>query len=320
MISPLNLVRTVIKKTNYLWGLFLVVISFLVWLVPNEYHSLTLLAFFFSVFGIGCIIFFDGLDYKLSGSSLLINNKKLSFIKTFGATAALAGFLLDLFVHVITKNYIYPYFSTPTYLLLFIPGFIFYFLIIGESFFACKSILDRYLKRPMIRKIPRKFTRILHALLLLLGFFGVFYALFHYYNIYLEIGSFSYSTNTPIRIEANIYITMILAMSLWLVIETIGYFLNKKMLLTFLFRGYYRPLIAVFLACIILAIPMEGWNIPLNLWIYTNIPFDHIQILKIPIFVFLSWPFHYLPFLSLYLLINKKVEETPYELDRIKTP
>lgn len=320
MISPLNLIRSIIKKTNYLWGLFLVLISFLVWLVPTEYHSLTILASFFSIFGIGCIIFFDGLDYKLSGSSLLINNKKLRFIKTFGLTAALAGFFLDLFVHIITKNYIYPYFTTPIYLLLFIPGFMFYFLIIGESFFASKSILDRYFKRPLTKKIPQKLTNILHTILLILGFIGIFYALFHYYNVYLEIGKFTYSTNTPIAIEANLYITMVLAISLWLVIETIGYFLKRKMLLPLLFRGYSRPIFAMFLACIILAIPMEVWNIPLNLWIYTNVPFDHIQIFKVPIFVFLSWPFHYLPFLSLYLLVNKKVEEAPYELDRIKTP
>jgi hypothetical protein len=113
---------------------------------------------------------------------------------------------------------------------------------------------------------------------------------------------------------------MLLAISLWLVIETIGYFLKRRMLITFLCRGYFRPLLAIFLACIILAIPMEVWNIPLSLWIYTNVPFDNIQIFKVPIFVFLSWPFHYLPFLSLYLLVNKRVEEAPYELDRIKTP
>jgi MFS family permease len=320
MIGPLNLIRTIIKKTNYLWGLFLVAISFLVWLVPSEYHSLTILAFFFSVFGTGCIIFFDGLDYKLSGSSLLINNKKLRFVKTFGVTAALAGFLLDLFVHVITKNYIYPYFTTPIYLLLFIPGFIFYFLIIGESFFACKSILDRYFKRPHVKKINPKLLNTLHISLLILGFVGISYALYHYYNIYSEIGEFRYSTNSPITIEANLFVTMLLAISLWLVIETIGYFLKRRMLITFLCRGYFRPLLAIFLACIILAIPMEVWNIPLSLWIYTNVPFDNIQIFKVPIFVFLSWPFHYLPFLSLYLLVNKRVEEAPYELDRIKTP
>jgi len=315
----LDSIKTFIK-TNYLWGLLIVAISFLVWLVPQEYHSLWILGFFNVVFGIGCIIFFDGLDYKLSGSSLLINDKKLGFHKTFGITAVLAGLGLDLFVHVITKHYIYPYFTTPIHILLFIPGFTFYFLIIAESYFACKSILDRYLKRPLVKKANPKLLRVLHILLLILGFVGIFYAFHHYFTVYSQIGRFTHSTNTPIKVETNIYITMVLATSLWLIVETIGYFLKRKMLITFLCRGYFRPLLAILLACIILSIPMEVWNIPLNLWTYTNVPLEHIQIFKIPIFVFIGWPFHYLPFLSLYLLVSEKIAESPYELDRIKTP
>jgi len=319
MSKLLRPIQNFIKK-HYLWGLFLVAISFLVWFVPKEYHSLRILAFAHTVFGVGCIIFFDGLDYKLSGSSLLVNNKNLNFIKTFGLTGVLMGLILDLTAHVITKNYIYPYFTTPIHILLFVPGFMFYFLTIGESYFACKSILDRYLKRPLVKKANPKLLKVVHILILILGFAGIAYALHHYYTAYSQVGKFTHSTNTPIKLETNLGVTMLLGTSIWLVIEAIGFFLNKKMLITFLCRGYFRPLLAVLLACIILGIPMEIWNIPLNLWTYTNIPFDHIQLFKVPIFVYLSWPFHYLPFLSLYLLVSKEVAEAPYELDRIKTP
>ena len=314
MFNPVSLVRNILKKkdTNYLWGLLLVAISFLVWLIPKEQHSLLILATSFSIFGLGCIMFFDGLDYKLSGSSLLINDKDSKLSKTFSLAAVLTGIIFEFLVRIVTKNFIYPYFTPTIYLILFVPGFILYFLIIAESYYACKSILDKYFKKPRIRKTSPELIKWLHIIFLILGIVGILYAFYHYYNAHLKIGGFSHSVNTEIKLETNIFITMMLGTCIWIVMDCIGFFLKKEMLLNLLFRGYLSPFLAVLLACILLGIPMEVWNIPLNLWTYTNIPYADIQLFKIPLFVFLSWPFHYLPLLSMYVLTNKKVGKHPY--------
>lgn len=319
MQSPLNLLRFKVKKNSIIIGVILVISSFLIWLIDSKEYSLTLLALFFTLFCQGAILIFDTLDYKISGSSLLINKKHIRFLNSFGLAGALAGIILDLTVHVITKNYIYPYFTTTTYLVLFIPGFIFYFLTIAESYFGIKSLLDLVLKRPKVRKIDLKRKNYLFNSLFLVGLIGLTIAIAHYISLYIQQGNFTYSTNQPIELKANIFITMLLAISLWLIIETLGHYIGRKMLLDYLFAGYLRPFFVVIIACILVGIPMEIWNIPLKLWIYTNIPFDNIQLFGVPIFVLISWPFHYLPFLSLYVALNKKVEERPYIMDNIKT-
>ncbi len=319
MSKLLRPIQNFIKK-HYLWGLFLVAISFLVWLIPKEYHSLTVTGGFFSIFCLGCILFFDGLDYKLSGSSLLINNKNVNFLKTFGLASVLGGVILDLFANAIAKKYYYPLFTPPVYFLIFAPGFIFYFVVIAESYFACKSILDRYMKRPLVKKGNPKLLKVVHILILVLGFVGIAYSLYYYHTFHSEAGDFVLSTMVRTSVKTNIYVIMLLATSVWLIFEAIGFFLNKQMLITFLCRGYFRPLLATLLACVVLSIPMEIWNVPIDLWTYINVPLDHIQIFKVPLFVYLSWPFHYLPFLSLYLLVSKDAAEVPYELDNIKTP
>lgn len=319
MFHILTLTQKMIRHNGILWGTLCLLISFSVFLINPSLDNGLILGIGYAFFDIGVIVVCDYIDLKLSGSSLLINKKNLSFYRTFVFVTVLGALLLELLINFLSKNWIFPYFNYLTFAVLFIPGYILYTLTIAESYFATKTVLDKLWKKPVLSIVKPDTIKIIFKIVMIISMIGLVSGLSYLISIYVRKDGYFHEINKPVEFQSTYLILVILSFSLWGLFEFIGYRQGKNTLIKDCLRGYWTPLIAVLLASIWLGLSMEIWNVTIQFWTYTNLPSPEFYILGVSLWIYLGWPLHYIPFLSLYRIFSKKVAEDPWEIDKIKT-
>ena len=320
MTGLLYLLRKLIKINGLVVGLICIGLSFLIWLVPARHYTFTVYNIFYFLFGLGIILVCDYADLKLSGSSLLINKKGIDFYRGFGVAAGLCGIVMDIFVQLLAKMWVFHKIPQWFYITFLFFGFVFYFQIVAESYFATKSILDRLLKRPKIRSINHKKWEKILRVVFIVSLLIIILSIVYYFMLYYLKGGFFQNFGRATKFNSSIFVPIAISFAAWGIAEFVAFAKKKNSLLKNCLRGYWRPLWVILLSCLWLGIMMELWNVPVQYWIYANVPFLDIRFLGIPIIILLLWPFHYIPFLSWYNVFAPKVPEDPWEIDRIKTP
>jgi len=308
-----------VRTNGLLIGLVFLMSSFCIFFIPAEDYTFAIYNIFYLLFGLGVIFICDYIDLKLSGSSLLVNKKNVSFLRGFGIAAGTLGVFMDIFIQLLAKMWVFNKIQPWFYIIFLFFGFIFYFEIIAESYFATKSILDKIFKKPKLKSIENKKLGSILKPIFVISILIVIFSSIYYGIIYYLRGGYFHNFGKTTDLNTSLVVPIFLSLALWGIAEFIAFRKNKNSLIKNMLRGYYRPLMAIFLTCLWLGLLMELWNVPVEYWAYNNMPFLDVHIFGIPIIVLLLWPLHYIPFLSWYNVFSEKLPEDPWEIDKIKS-
>jgi len=210
---------------NKFWsGISLVLVSYCQVFLPYKNANFLILSLFWASFMLGIILIGEGLTSKLQNRSLLrIVQKNRKAKMTFILVSIVGGVCLEGIAQWIGKLWVYPYFSNWTYLAVFIPGFILYWLMIAESYLGVKAIIDRYLRSK--RKVT-KYYSYEAKLYPLLGFVGtvlIIIALLIARQAYIDVGGYVFSIRTIENININFYSILSLFVGVWFIAEFYEY-------------------------------------------------------------------------------------------------
>ena len=248
----------------------------------------------------------------------ILSNKFHLFSYIFAST--IAAFVLDGSLGWVYKLWYYPGLTNIKYLLLFIPGFAFYWLSIVESYLVVKVLIDKYRKgtggksHEPTHLFEKYFFRPL-------GVVGVIsFSLSLVFMLRLVSGEFMWANSVPFTFQSpgsNLLEIVLLFIGVWFMFEFLCFKENKSSLLRTVLRKQYDSLYAVLISAFIFALLMELQNIPLGLWRYQNIPFDTVAFFGLPVLLFLAWPLHYVAFLSIYKFVSGDQTDKLFNGDKI---
>ena len=208
------------------------------------------------------------------------------------------------------KLWIYPHWRTIDYATMILPAFTLYWLAIAESYLGLKTLVDYFTKGRHVIYKPLKIEKYLYPVLCAAGIIMIFWSVFIIsedyrgqvmpYFITTEVFDISGSYAPPARVVIFIFT------GLWFILEYIEYRRKRGSLIEDIVHQYFAPLIAIFLGVVVTGSIVEFHNIPVEGWIFTNMPYPEINFLGLPASVFLFWLLHYLVFLSLFRIIVKR--------------
>lgn len=196
-------------------------------------------------------------------------------------------------------------------------GFGAYFLSIITSYYAMKAILDKITHGKKAVTKRYKYEPALYYCLFTTGIIGLtvtFIRLLVNTNLFL---SFSFNISTHKNPYLEFPYLVLTFFSLWFIFEFIQFKKGRNSLIGDTLHRYYNPLVAIIISSIILAIYMEVQNIPLRLWVYSNMPLKEITFLGLPVWVYFGWPLHYIGFLSLYRALGDEPSSKIWAGDKI---
>ncbi len=274
--------------------------------LPNELVNPTFISLSWFLNWVGLILIGDHITQKLNGKSLrkTIHHSRSNSIN-FIIAGVLGGVLVEGVGQWLGKLWFYPYFSTPEYLFVAIPGFALYMLMIAECYLATKAIIDKIL-RP--RKTSRKYFPLetkLYRSLPVIGpacfFLGTSILLADYKQGY------AFRVNLPYNLNVTFVGVLLFACGVWWTSEYLEYRRRETSLLKDIFHAYWNPLIAIIIATAVVGISMELINLRHEYWVYANWPLQNDHVLGLPIIMItVAWPIHFVMFLSLFRAITAK--------------
>jgi hypothetical protein len=232
-----------------------------------------------TLFTAGGILVSEGICDAAGASSLwrLVSRNPVVVVRLL-AGGAVAGIVLEAIAQWLGRLWHYPYWTGWFYVLTFVPGFVFYWLLIVESYLAAKAVLDA-LARPRsptgpVRVWPLGAVTLLVALVLSLYW-------------YAHRGGFDFAiTSTSPAAPPFAYALL----------AVIGVTLLSRPLMTAVVRGYWVPMAAIAIASILLSVAMEFPNVH-SYWAYAHFP-GPLGPGHLPLSMFLAWPLQYLVFLA----------------------
>lgn len=294
------------KKFYGFIGAGLIALSFVHWYFPLTHLGVGFAHF---LFYLGNILFFDYLSYKFSGwSPLHARGQKIQLVSQLLLLGLLGGVVLELYAHWFGKLWYYPFWDYPFYLLIFIPGFAFYFFYLLETYLGVKAVFAHFFTHRHKRENFSKY-KMLFTVLGLVGIGGLS-ATTVFLILRVTWGSslteFLSIVNRPFVQEVSFLPFFILPVFFWFFLEYIEYERHETSMLSEMFEGNFIPVVAVFLSAWASAFLYEVFNIPGGLWRYANMPFREVTLFSVPVMVYLIWPFHYFPLFALYRILFKR--------------
>ncbi|OGC51533.1 hypothetical protein A2982_02915 [candidate division WWE3 bacterium RIFCSPLOWO2_01_FULL_39_13] len=310
-------------KTNLNSKLFLGCGLLIISLFPllNNAWQITLpLTLCYIAYCFGIALVSDYIIEKISGESMLKKILSKNTFKGYLTFSLIMGLLLEGFATYLGGLWYYPFFTTPTYFLLVVAlgGFAIYFLAIFLSYEAIKLILDKIVKGRKVVTKDFRFEKIMYYILL---FIGIILAVPPILNINKNVsgfGGFVFDVSSPKTPYLDFWPLIMLFFALFFIFEFIQHKRHRNSLIKDTMHGYLNPLLAILLVSFILGLYMELQNLPLRLWIYSNWPLSQITIFGLPVVVLLTWPMHYIGFLSAYRAFGKSPSEEIWAGDKIR--
>lgn len=290
-----------IFNQRHYWGIGFLIISLLPLFI--EYERAWFLTLCFALFCIGITLVCDYFAEKISNRSLLqmiLSNNKYKFNYFF--IGLIGGLILEAYVSYFGGLWYYPFFETWNYIVIAIlmGGFGAYFLAIISSYYFVKVLLDKINKGTKRINPNQNKYKFLFSGLGILGLGGLIYT----FNE-IAIGTnyfqeFAFNINERKDPYISFETVLIAFLSVWFIFEAVEFFRHRNSILIDTLNGYFVPIIAILISSISLALYMELQNSYIDLWIYVNFPLENIRVLNLPLLMYLSWPLHYIGFISLY--------------------
>ena len=292
-----------IHANRHILGIISLGISLTPFLLPFEIRDGITLTIFYFYYCLGVILISDSVAYHITGTSLLDTLFKNSRARSgYILIGVLAGFILEIFCMYLGGLWYYPYYSLPFYLTIMtlMGGFAGYWLCLLLAYEAVKVILDKYFGGA--RRITRsfKYERTLYPLFGLIGTIGLGIVLSHILSVTDLFRDFALIINHDKEPYIGFGYVLLTFISFTFLLEYVEFKRHRTSLLKDIIHGYYIPIISIVIVSLLLSLYMEFQNLPLELWIYTNWPGGEYTFGGLPILVFLTWPLHYIFFLSFY--------------------
>lgn len=251
-----------------------------------------------------------GIGYVLVCNSVIVKytkKKPKMFLRIpYGhvvVVGAIAAFLIELLCNWLWKLWYYPPFTPYLYLTLIVFILIGYFYFLLKGYMAIRAFL-------IARGFSRKRIKINKSYKTLFNVFGIVGVLFLFLATLQLIGTvhwdgISFFNSFGLRHFSLINVGL-MTISLILILEYLEYKEREDTFLMHLMQGDWTPFISIVVAALFTGITMEGFNIPLSIWVYTNWPDSHVAISHLPLTVFLAWPIQYIFLISIYRLLYKR--------------
>lgn len=155
-------------------------------------------------------------------------------------------------------------------------------------------------KKIYSKKIYSKLEKKIYTVLGSISLVCIAPVLYFIIKEYDKFGGYFFEIRKVVSVNINFLLILILFLLSWSILEMIEYFRKRKGLIKTIYNGYYSPILAIFISSLLTAIAMESKNYQLEkYWIYANWPYQDIKLIGLPIVMLLTWPLHYIFFLSL---------------------
>jgi hypothetical protein len=227
---------------------------------------------------------------------------KREFVKWF-IIAGLSGICLEVLAQWLGKLWFYPYFYPWVYWIILFPGFVFYWFTIVESYLACKVLIDRFvLKRPATQVSAAPYYRWEPAFYKVLGCIGVVLLVWGVLELvkgYALNGGYVWQIRHAVDYAPSLRYVMMAFVGVWLIAELAAFQRGARSFVRGMLHGYWAPVLAIFVASVVLSIVMETQNVPHGHWIYDHWPWPELTLGKVQLSVYGAWPAHYVLFLAL---------------------
>lgn len=269
--------------------------------LPNVWF----VVFFACLFCLGLLYIYDGFILAVKGKSLLIGGRR-SILKHIFIAGLIGSLIIEAIGNWLFKTWIYPYFSSSHYLFIILPFLGLYFLLLYENYLATVVIIEKFKKYKKKKYTYPSYSKYLFPLIGFIGSLIFILVTIQKLATYTPPRHFLDIFNTYWYSESNIITFLIIFISFWMIFEYLEYRRKEESFLLHLLRGDLIPLFAIIFGSLVTSIIMEVYNLPIQIWRYTNIPYHNTSLLGIPIVILLLWPFQYLLFISLYHVIYKK--------------
>ncbi|MBI2356769.1 hypothetical protein HYV12_01835 [Candidatus Dojkabacteria bacterium] len=310
--------NTVFKSRLWI-GVFLLLLSLFPLIFDFTFVKGFLLAIFHIFYDIGIVLVCDSIIEINTGKSFL--KSLLSTprnILLFALASNIGGLLLDSLANYFGGMWYYPHWSSGLYLALFSVGFTVYFSSILFSYLAIKSCLDRWSEgRELVTK-SYSFEKSLYRILFLLGISAIAYVVYRIFYTTSFFRDFVFEISKYKAPYLNIYDMFVAFFGVWFLFEYLSFKKGQNNFIKDLLHGYMNPLYAIIFAATILALYMEIQNLPIGLWIYSNMPLDSLKIVNLPILLFVGWPLHYIAFLAIYRYFGEPLSNGIWKGDVIE--
>jgi hypothetical protein len=247
-----------------------------------------LLGFFAALFLLGIIVLGEGVCARFGGFSLLgwalADGRRLVRLL---ATAAAAGLTLEIGAQWLGRLWIYPYWTVWLYALVVLPGFVFYWVAIAESYLAAKAWLDSRVGSAALR-LPRALPGVAGVVMLTVA--AILYVR------WFSLHGYAAAVSRPSEVAPPFEYCLVAFAGCWLVCESL---LRPRSLL-----GNPVPMLAVLAASMPLSLIMETQNASHEFWRYTHWPWPSASLFGVPVSVLLTWPLQYVVFLTVAAVIT----------------
>lgn len=292
----------------FLFGLGLFLASYAQSFMLHTDNIFFVLTLSWSVFMLGVIFMGDAVTQRLQNKSLLKTLKRNSaaFFR-FMIVSTVGAILLEGIAQWLGKLWVYPYLTTNKYLLVFVLGFMAYWLMVVESYLAVKSILDTLVR---VRRSHDRHSANEPAFFRALGVGGLVLvtisvlAIFYDYRM---IGGYVFNITKVVPYNVKFIYIIALFVGVWFIAEFFEFRHKQTSLMKDILHNYMTPLVAIVISSVLLALFMELNNIRHGYWRYMHWPFERLSFYGLPIvMVFVAWPLHYIMFLSVFRAITPK--------------
>ncbi|GIH02949.1 hypothetical protein Rhe02_10160 [Rhizocola hellebori] len=246
---------------------------------------------------LGLILFGEGVCERLGAPCLsgLVSAGPRGLVRVLVAAAA-AGLAMELMAQWLGKLWVYPYWTQWFYWLVLLPGFVFYWAAIVESYLAAKAFLD-WMAQPRSRALGGPPSWVAIALLGVAGALLLGVAGWRYLAWYSERGGYVFAVTKPLPNAPPFGYVLLAFVGAVLLAEWGLHARGLPSLIGSARRAYWMPLAAVAVSSVLVSLFVEGQNAVNRFWAYTHFPAPGFAVWGVPVTVFAAWPWQYLIFL-----------------------
>ncbi len=224
----------------------------------------------------------------------------------------IASFLMNSFSDItgsfFGRLWYYPLFNFnfAYYVLLAPLAYILFGMVLYVFYRFFKKELDYNVKHGRMSNLQASIYKIIINLELFFGSLGIITTLYYYFNFYQKFDVRWYQIYLNIQNSMNIWVFIILWLSVFFVMEYICFRLNRETLTRDIIRGDFIPLASMILASILCIFFVEFVNAPFQVWVFSHWPMDNLRFLNIPLVAYIVWPMQYLILIPLIRIFDGK--------------
>ena len=236
--------------------------------------------YFYTWFAVGDWLILDFIDYHKNKTSILgyfYNHKHRATLLLFFLVATFMAFLIDYVYGVrLSGMWQWQAYSNIHFVRMYTIMNTAYIFGMYELFRVIRTYLKPFIsnQHEISFRLKIKTQTFLNTVGIILG---IFFLLIPFLSWHFQ------------WVNEMKYIMLLPFMGMWFLSDSITSLLKGKSILGEIIRGNMLQIISLLLTSLLATFFTELINLSAHEWIYQNMPFENLQILKIPMAVFIGW-------------------------------